>query len=682
VPRSRNSSPGEGGKGKDPGRGGEKAQNAGDSAGKQGEAGRKKLLPAIQAGREGNYAKAVLILEELLAEGDAPPEGYLLLGRAFHALKDYSRALAAFNDYRKFRPRSPEGYLFAGRTCLALGMPHRAVPLLRKALDYNPGDSRTMALLGTAYLRSKHSQLAVSILQGAVENAGETALSGKNQGLPPEERDRIYRAYLNALLIRGIRLCRNEDYPGAIPMLRFVLDNGGDSPLLRLELGRAFREQGKLEEALEHFSQALKLTPEDPGIRWYRASVLMSLGRNADALREIRIIRSSSAGGRENLIPDFIPDAERVDLFMIRSLLERGEWRRAGEACRNWLKNHGNNALIHALYAEALRNLKDYRAAQNHLERALELEPRQLELWYARIFIAWEGKDWALLSRSLKAALALGGDPELINRFKLLWEAKTGGDNLRVITGLQDAIRSRGPEPDLMYALGEVYLKTGFTGAALSWFQKTRTLLSNHEPAYLGEIAALEALYEEDPVPAGEKLKAAYAEYLNRWPDNHAIRREQASFLVRAGDYVSACRELETLLAWEPANPSLRRVLAYAYRKTGRYREAAVFLKSLLKEKPRDLQLLLEYSGCLERSGAAVYAVTVLEKARAFLQKTPDIPLALGILFSRQGKTERALDFFRQAAAINPRDPRPYQWMAFIAGKKGPGGEDKKKGRT
>jgi tetratricopeptide (TPR) repeat protein len=650
----------------------------GNPSGEWEEAGREKLLPAIQAGREGNYPKAVLILEKLLAEGGAPPEGCLLLGRAFHALKDYSRALAAFNDYRKLRPHSPEGYLFAGRTCLALGMPHRAVPLLRKALDYNPEDPRTMALLGTAYLRSKHSQLAVSMLQGAVENAGEAARSGKKPELPSKERERIYRAYLNALLVRGICLCRNEDYVAAIPMLCFVLENGGGSPLLRLELGRAFRERGELEEALEHFSQALKLAPKDPGIRWYRASVLMSLGRNADALREIQIIRSASAENQENTIPDFIPSAETVDFFMIRSLLEKGEWRRTAEACRNWLKYRRNNALIHAVYAEALRNLKNYEAAQNHLERALELEPRQLELWYARIFTAWEMKDWKLLSRSLKAALALGGDPELINRFQLLWEAKNGGDDQRIITGLQNAIRSRGPEPDLMYALGEVYLKTGFTRAALSWFRKTKTLLQNHEAAYLGEIAALEALYEEAPVPAGKELKTAYAEYLDRWPNNHTIRREQASFLVRTGDYVAACRELETLLAWEPANPSLRRVLAYAYRKTGRYREAALFLKSLLKEKPRNLQLLLEYSGCLERSGAAVYAVTVLEKAQAFLRETPDIPLALGIIFFRQGKIERAFDFLRQAAAINPKDPRPYQWMAFISGKEGRGEAGKK----
>ncbi|MDR0718053.1 MAG: tetratricopeptide repeat protein, partial [Treponema sp.] len=127
----------------------------------------KKLALAAEAGKAGNYRKAEKILGELITESDAPPEAWLLLGRALHGLKDYSRALAAFNDYLKLRPRSSQGYLFAGRTYLALGLPYKAVPLLRKALDCNPLDLEVMALLGIAYLKSKHSQAAVDLLQEA-----------------------------------------------------------------------------------------------------------------------------------------------------------------------------------------------------------------------------------------------------------------------------------------------------------------------------------------------------------------------------------------------------------------------------------------------------------------------------------------------------------------------------------
>ena len=225
------------------------------------ETSRSRLALALEAGKRGNYLLAIKILREIISETDALPEAWLLLGRSFHAIKDYSRSLAAFNDYLKLRPGAAEGYFFAGRSYLSLGMPYKAVPFLRKALEKSSKagtdlQSRVKALLGIAYLKSKHSQAAVEILQEAVE-------------LAPADK-RIYRAYLNCLFVRGIRLCGIEDYELGLQMLRFVLDNSreagmAESPLLRLELGRAARETGNLKEALEHFTVALSITKDVPG---------------------------------------------------------------------------------------------------------------------------------------------------------------------------------------------------------------------------------------------------------------------------------------------------------------------------------------------------------------------------------------------------------------------------------
>ena len=647
--------------------------------------GLRKLKAAADAGKRGDYRRAVTILRELISETDAPPEAWLLLGRSLHALKDYSRALAAFNDYIRQRPNAGEGYLFAGRSYLAIGMPYRAVPLLRRALENNPGDSRIKALLGAAYLRSKHSQAAVEILQEAVESA------------PGDKR--IYRAYLNSLLVRGIRLCGIEDYGLGLQMLSFVLENGAeaglhDTPLLRLQLGRAARETGRLEEALKHFTAALRLTGDndagDRRIRWSRASILMALGRSAEAGKEIEKIRAQEPG-----VPELPWNSELVDLFMIRAFLSGGEWRKAAEGCRNWLRTHAENhgkrdlrsksgllrkPLIHALYAEALRNLRNYKAAHNHLERALEEEPGELEFWYADLLVSWEGRNFAHLRKALRAVKSLGGDPDIIRRFTILCQAQGPEDPKSIIPLLQNAVRTLGPEPELMYALGNACLKTGLLEEARRWFQKTISVKNSHESSWLGEIAALEAIIAqgaqnaEDSRASGScagELDALYKAYLARWPDNLSIRREWALHLVNTFEFAGAVPELEKLLAWEPSNPSLRRVLAYVYRKTGRYREAAVFLKALLKEKPRDIGLLIEYSGCLERAGAVNYAVTVLEKAKELFKKSADIVLALGILNFRQKGTEKAFEYLREAASLNNSDPRPYEWMAAIARKNG-----------
>ena len=679
--------------------------------------GQKKLKAALEAGKKGDYRLAAEILRNLISETDAPPEAWLLLGRALHVLGDYSRALAAFNDYIKLRPGSGEGYLFAGRTYMTVGMPYKAVPLLRKAVQKKSGSSITKALLGIAYLRSKHSQAAVQTLQEAVEAA-------------PENK-RIYRAYLNSLLVRGIRLCGIDDYELGLQMLRFVLVNGKeagmpDNPFLRLYLGRAARETGNLEESLEHFTVALKLSKNDGNkngdrrIRWSRASILMSLGKTGEATKEIEKIRSQDAE-----VPELPWNSELVDLFMIRSFMQNGEWRQAAASCRNWLKSHDtkqtaqgkgalrskeasqskealhSKAMIHALYAEALRNLRNYKIAHNHIRRALDAEPNELEFLYADILVSWEGRDYTSLKKALKAAKNLGGDPAIINRFEILCRLRTSDDELGNITLLQNATRSFGPEPEFMYALGEAYLKVGLLEEARNWFKKTILIKSDHERAWLGEIAAQEAILSTEPVSGGktaEKLRSLYEEYLEKWPGNSNIRRERALFLIKTCDYAEAALELEKLLVWEPSNPSLRRVLAYAYRKTGRYRDAAVFLRLLLKEKPRDIGLLIEYSGCLGRAGAASHALTLLEKARETFQNASektttnrrlenskleisggyqlsDLSLALGIFNFRRKNIEKAFDYLREAAVMASKDPRPYEWMAIIAKKNGDYGD-------
>ena len=651
------------------------------------EQGYKKLSLAISAGKSGDYRQALEILEKLISGINAPPEAWLMLGRSYHALGDYSRAIAAFNDYLKLRPRSSQGYLFIGRTYLAVSMPQRAAPFLKKAHELHPGNVQITALLGMAYLKSRHSAEAVNIFQTAVETAANK--------IPEKEYKRIYRAYINALLVRGVRLCRNNDYDLGAQMLRFVLENGSpeaDSPFLRLELGRASRETGRLEEALQHYSRALQFAPEDRRIRWSRASILMALERNTEAREDIEKIRAWEPG-----VPQLPWNSSLVDLYMIRSFMEAGEWRSAAELCRNYLKRQAGdsagNSVIHALCAEALRNLRDFGAAHNHIVRAQEHEPLDLQYCYADILVCWEAKDWPNLKKAIRTAKNLGGDSDIIKRFSVLLDANTSTDDKKTLLLLQNAVRKLGPEPELMYALGLAYLKLGFPQEAINWFRKTIHFKDHHEEAWLGEIAALEALAAQGlplsadssgsidssgsgkPVSVSDELGKIYNEYLEHWPDNVAICRERALYLIKIFEYAQAAAELEKLLLAEPSNPSLRRVLAYAYRKTGRYREAAVFLKALLREKPDNLELLLEYTGCLERAGGIRYALTVLEKAKEIFGESPDLYLALGILHFRNKKTEAAFDSLREAASIDRTDPRPYEWMAVMARKGGDSGQ-------
>jgi tetratricopeptide (TPR) repeat protein len=370
------------------------------------------LKDAVSAGVRRRYQEAAAILEQLAADPAAEPESRLYLGRALHALGDYPRALAALNSYIRLKPRNFQGYFFAGRTLLALGHYGPAAGSLRRALALNPRNVHSMALLGAAYLKSRHSVQAVVLLEQAVESAAA-------RKLPPRDQRRIYHAYINALLIRGIRLIRQRDYDKGLGMLRFVLENGKDIPLLRLEMGRACRETGNAAEALEHYSRALEFAPRDRRIRWSRASILISLGRKQEALEEIQEIRRGGPG-----TPELPWNSGTVDLYLAQAYLENGKWSQAAAACKTLLRKKPGG-LAHALYAEALRNLGNYPAALNHLELARKTGGDRPEYQYARLLCAWEGEDWETMKKAIAHLKTLGGDQGLLGRFEALYRAKT-----------------------------------------------------------------------------------------------------------------------------------------------------------------------------------------------------------------------------------------------------------------
>jgi tetratricopeptide (TPR) repeat protein len=611
------------------------------------------IQEALELGRQRDYSGAARLLEEVLARQEAvDPEVLLLLGRAYHTLQRYPRALALFRDYIRLEPSSAQGYFFAGRTYLALGMNQQALPLLRKALEIRPDEPQILAMLGIACLKSKRSREAVEYLQKAVE-------------LAPENQ-KFYRSYLNALLVRGIKLCRLGETALGSQMLQFVVDNGLEAPLLHLELGRIYRESGQYEEALFHYTAACKLAPEDISIRWYRATLLMALNKTQEALEEIQTIED--LGGE---VPQLNWNAELVERFMIRSFLAEGAWSRAAKACGLWLRKRGPDPMIHAMYAEALRNMGDLETAHNHLSKALEMASQQIELRYAQLMLAWEREDWNTLQKTLSILQRMNGDPAIIQRFKALAVDHASQDDKAVITQLQQAIRNTGPSPELMFALAQRYFHVGLPDLAEGWYDRTLQVQPMHERAYLGSIASLELLVQEGQTDAVEHLIERYNDYLERWPDNRNIRREYALFLVKQQRFETAETELESLLTWDVTNKTLRKLLAYVYRKNRRYRDAAILLKGVLKEDPQNVSLLLEFIGCMDRSNLKKYSYPILEKAMKHFKHSADVALAFGDAAYRDKKIEQALDAYREAAARDAEDPRPYQRMALVYRKQG-----------
>jgi len=142
---------------------------------------------AVHAGQGRDYHTAIDIFTQIVSHTDRYPQSLLYLGRSYHALGQYNRAVLALEFYSKIFPESASGRFFLGRTYLALGNYESAIRNLRYAADNKPGFLPAQSFLGLAYLKIRNPDLAVRCFENALQ-------------IEPDNQ-RVFTGYLNALLV-------------------------------------------------------------------------------------------------------------------------------------------------------------------------------------------------------------------------------------------------------------------------------------------------------------------------------------------------------------------------------------------------------------------------------------------------------------------------------------------------
>jgi tetratricopeptide (TPR) repeat protein len=163
----------------------------------------------------------------------------------------------------------------------------------------------------------------------------------------------------------------------------------------------------------------------------------------------------------------------------------------------------------------------------------------------------------------------------------------------------------------------------------------------------------------------------AYAAYLEAYPDNSKIRREYVSSLSARGDWAAVAAQLELGIPYGEMGEPSRRLLAVSYRNAGRYRDAAVAYRDLLREEPASGDLLVGLAYCLDREGLADYALALLEKAPKAAKARADSWLLQASLYNRKGKVEAAAQALRAAIDRERGNKRAWRSLSALYRKQG-----------
>ena len=342
------------------------------------------LQEAIELGRSRKYTQAVQKLLYLISADDSLDEAFLYLGRSFHALGEYSRAIDALRSFVEKRSDSAAGHFFLGRSYLAMNIyPHAAVHL-RESLLIRPGFFQAAMLLGYTLLKLRRPDEASDLLAKLVE-------------VHPTDEN-LYSGYLNSLLVSGIQHFKAGDLEYAREVFEFLKGKGKESILINLYLGMMYRQSGEHDAAVDAYEAALLESPGDELIL-YRTAILNIQAGNEHRGRELLALLARSFPHSPLL------QSNEADHALAFQYLQRAEYQKALDHGLIILKQNSGDIPIRLVVAEAYRELGFTDRALNHFTRAIERERSNLHAHFGVSMIWWKEGEYEKMLHQLDTIL-------------------------------------------------------------------------------------------------------------------------------------------------------------------------------------------------------------------------------------------------------------------------------------
>jgi len=602
------------------------------------------LEHAISLGRQRRYREAVPLLQRIASSQNGHTEALLYLGRSYHALGDFSQAIDSLRQFVELHPDSAAGHFFLGRSFLSAGAFLSAARQLQQALRLKPDFSHSRVLLAYAFLKLKKADEASDLLGQVVE-------------ADPSNKS-LYSGYLNALLVSGIRHFQQGDYDYSREVFEFLLQKNMRDILLYLYLGMIYRSTGELESALNAYEEALLFSPSDELILYRTAVLNIQLGNEDRGRRLLQLLQQYAPSSP-------LLNTEETEHAMLLQYLQREEYSKALAHGLELLKQDRNNIPVRLVVAECCRELDHLEWSVNHYTRAVEQDPFNIHAHFGLAMIWWQSREYSKMERQLNLIIKTDPHNESARYYRILCRSRMNIEPSIFIEELSGEIRHFGPDPHLLQALADTYLKDGSYRYAEKWYRKALSLA----PENAESLKNLILLSDHIEIVGLEDL---YQQYLQLHPRDTAINRRYIRYLFQLEKYPETIEQIESILPFIDDTHWLNRIRAISYRRTGEFGHAAVIYRQLLRQDPEKEEYLRPLVYCLQKSGDNDQAVRILAAAIDHLpEPSAELFLIFGVIQFKRDNMNAALRAFRDAQDKAPGDWRPYHNIGEVYRRRG-----------
>ena len=489
----------------------------------------------------GEVKEGLKDLEAAAQAKDSPDNIQLSLILTYLKTNKFDKAIKSAQKFQKENPNNPDGYTLQGLAYAGKKQLEKAKTLFEKALSVQPGNANASNNLASYYLTNNNLEKAKAVLVDALnKNPGNPKLSIALSKVYAEDAEfdkaksvlidtnKAYPQDVTSSITLASYYLRDNQPDDVLKVLAPVAEKGSAYPSYLEIKGRAELMKEQYKNAIDTFSQLVKLKPKEASFRFYIASAYSGL----------RDLKSAKNNFRKAI--QLNPRNEFYRLAYIRALIGLKETKLAKKQIKKLKPKSQKVADVLLLQGEIALIENNPKKAASFYEQALkQKETNTINILYAR---------------SLFAA----------------------GKKSKALTTLENWLKKYPEDFTSQQILAELYLQDGQNKPALKNFSAVLKKSPNNFKV-LNDTAWL--LYQEGKLREAEKL-AKQANSIR--PNNPVIQDTYGMILLDSGKTKEGLNMLEKASKLAPENPESQYHLALAYYKSGSNNNSKALLEKII----------------------------------------------------------------------------------------------------
>lgn len=564
--------------------------------------------------RAGKFPEAEREYKALLAEH------YRKLRRIYTALSDRERAIEAAETAASYHSNNSDLLIELASAYLEAAQFDKALVPITKAAGLQPKNAEVQKLLGKTYFAAGDYEKSAAALAVAID-------------IDPKD--------FNTTFTLAIAYLQQRQFPSARRVFDRMIAQFGEHPEMRVAMGRAFREAGRLPDAIEEFKKAISLNSKLPEAHYNLGyAYLLNEGASAvaNAEEEFKIELASN------------PNNFFANYYLGIAYIFQRKWEPAIAVFTTASRIQPNNPDPYFQLGQAYQELARHDQAIDALKKAIELNP---DLAHNKFQVTTA--HYRLAQSLLKTGQTEAGRKELGIASELKGKAFEMAQSLSA--GASTMGESRVPE--------ETSAKSNTraaTGPPNTLDQSTRSLLERNK-ADLAKV--LSALHNSVGLAqaAQQNFAAAAVEFrlAKKWnPEQVGLDYNAGLAYFRAELYREAIAPLESEINSNPKNTQARWLLGLSYFNTREYSKAAALLDDVISSASTNVELCYALASSLIKLGKLAQAEQAIERVSALSGASSRLHVLarfeLGKALLLQGDVARAVTNLETAAKLDPEN--------------------------